>query len=242
MIPGAFGRALLDFFLPPKCLLCGETPGSQLQDRPCPVCLSRIKFFSSPRCPRCGIGFVSPSERDHLCSGCLTEEPYFARARAVCLYEGLIVETICRFKYGGVTRLARPLGSFLTEYRDPEFPFTDFDLILPVPLHSQRLRERGFNQSLLLARRFSRKHSLPLNFTALQRSRSTRPQTELSGAERRTNVRGAFLIQEPEAVAGRRVLLVDDVFTTGATVRECARVLIRAGAQRVDVLTLARVA
>jgi ComF family protein len=241
MIPGPFGRALLDFFLPPKCLLCGGTPGNHLQDRPCPACLSRIKFFSSPRCPRCGIGFVSPSESDHLCSGCLTEERYFARARAVCLYEGLIVETICRYKYGGVTRLARPLGSLLTEYRDPEFSLQDFDLILPVPLHPQRLRERGFNQSLLLARRLSRKHSIPLNFTALQRSRSTRPQAEVSGSERRTNVRGAFLVQQPEAVAGRRVLLVDDVFTTGATVRECAKVLIRAGARWVDVLTLARV-
>lgn len=132
MSPGPFWRALFDFFFPPKCPLCGENQESPPGEGPCPTCLSRIKYFSSPRCPRCGISFVSPSESDHLCSECLTEERYFTKARAVCLYEGPIVEAISRFKYGRVTRLARPLGSFLVEYRDPEFPFSDLDLILPV--------------------------------------------------------------------------------------------------------------
>jgi ComF family protein len=133
------------------------------------------------------------------------------------------------------------LGSFLVEYRDPEFPFSDLDLILPVPLHPGRLRQRGFNQSLLLARYFGRKHSIPLDFTALQRSRPTPPQTQLSGSQRQTNVRGAFQVRRPEGVSEKRILLIDDVFTTGATVRECAKVLLGAGAKQVDVLTLARV-
>lgn len=235
-----FWRALLDFFFPPKCPLCGETAGTDPHYHPCPACLSRVRFLSSPRCPRCGIGFDSPSEVDHLCSECLTQERYFTRARAVCLYEGLIAEAISRYKYGGVTRLARSLSSFLAEYQDPEFPFSDFDLLLPVPLHPQRLRERGFNQSLLLARHFSRKHSISLNFIALQRSRFTHPQTQLSGSERQTNVRGAFQVKKPEMVVGKRVLLIDDVFTTGATVRECSKALLKAGAKQVDVLTLAR--
>ncbi len=238
---GPFWRALFDFFFPAKCPLCGKNQEGPSDERPCPACLSQIKFFSSPRCPRCGVSFHSPIENDHLCSECLTEERYFSKARAICLYEGLIVEAISRFKYGGVTRLARPLGFFLAEYRDPEFPFCDFDLILPVPLHPGRLRQRGFNQSLLLARYLSRKHSIPLDFTALQRSRPTQPQTQLSGSERQANVRGAFEVRKPEGVAEKEILLIDDVFTTGATVRECAKVLLRAGAKQVDVLTLARV-
>ena len=236
-----FGRALFDFFFPPKCPLCGENQGGRAEDRPCSACVSRIHFFSPPRCPRCGLGFASPAHPDHLCSECLTEERFFTRARAVCLYEGLIVEAISRFKYGRFTRLARPLGDFLAEYQDPEFSFSSLDLVLPVPLHPKRLRERGFNQSLLLARHFSHKHSIPLDITALYRSRPTQPQTQLSGPERQTNVRGAFEVRKPEAVAKKRVLLIDDVFTTGATIRECAKVLLHAGAKQVDVLTLARV-
>lgn len=236
-----FWRALFDFFFPPKCPLCGENQESLPDERPCPACLSQIKFFSSPRCPRCGISFHSASESDHLCSECLTEQRYFTKARAICQYDGLIVEAISRFKYGGVTRLARPLASLMAEYRDPEFLLPDFDLILPVPLHPGRLRQRGFNQSLLLARYFGRKHSIPLEFTALRRARPTQPQTRLSGSERQTNVRGAFEVRKPEVVAEKRILLIDDVFTTGATVRECAKVLLASRAKRVDVLTLARV-
>jgi len=101
MSPAPFWRVLFDFFFPPKCPLCGENPESPPGEDPCPACLSRIKYFSSPRCPRCGISFVSPSQSDHLCSECLTEERYFTKARAVCLYEGPIVEAISRFKYGG---------------------------------------------------------------------------------------------------------------------------------------------
>jgi len=241
MRPSPFGRAIFDFFFPPKCPLCGEDYGGRHQGRPCPGCVSRIQFLSPPLCPRCGRGFASAADRDHLCSECLTEERFFTRARAVCIYEGLIVEAISRFKYGRVARLARPLGGFLADYQDPDFTFSGLDLVVPVPLHPKRLRERGFNQSLLLARRLGLRHSLPLDITALCRARPTQPQTQLSGSERQTNVRGAFEVRKPEAVAKKRVLLIDDVFTTGATVRECAKVLLHAGAQQVDVLTLARV-
>jgi len=152
------------------------------------------------------------------------------------------MEAISRFKFGGVARLARPLGALLADYADPEFPFSAVDLIIPVPLHPRRLRERGFNQSLLLARQVGKRRSIPLNFTALHRTRQTQPQTQLSGAERRKNVRGAFEVRQAEVVGGKRILLVDDVFTTGATVQECASVLGEAGASEVHVLTLARVA
>jgi len=239
MIP--FWQALINFVFPPKCLLCGQTLEDASDDRPCPYCLSKIKLLSHPRCPRCGLGFVTPAEDDHLCSGCLTEERYFTAARAIGSYEGLMVEVISRFKYQGASRLAKPLSRLLSEYKDPQLPFSEFDLILPVPLHPQRLRRRGFNQSLLLARRVSRQHSIPLDFKTLQRIRHTQPQTELSGSERQKNIRGAFKVQDPSLVEGKRLLLIDDVFTTGATVQECSKVLLKAGAKRVDVLTLARV-
>ena len=237
---GPFWRALVDFFFPPKCPLCGESLGELPLERPCPLCLSEIKFFSHPRCPRCGLGFRETPGDDHLCSGCLTEERYFTKARAIAPYEGLMAEAISRFKYQGASRLAKPLGALLGEYQDLEFPFAEFDLILAVPLHPQRLRQRGFNQSMLLARRLSHRHSIPLDFTSLQRTRHTLPQTHLSGSERQKNIRGAFEVRRPEVISGKHVLLIDDVFTTGATVQECSKVLLKAGAKRVDVLTLAR--
>ena len=241
MSSGLFWRALLDFFLPPRCSLCGSPLAPPYGERPCPSCLSDIRFFSSPLCPRCGIGFSSPADQDHLCSRCLSGEWTFGKARALCPYEGRIMEAISRFKFGGVARLATPLGALLADYADPEFPFSAVDLIIPVPLHPRRLRERGFNQSLLLARQVGKRRSIPLDFTALHRTRQTQPQTQLSGPERRKNVRGAFGVKTPEAVAGRKILLIDDVFTTGATIQECTESLLDAGAKEVHVLTLARV-
>jgi ComF family protein len=149
-------------------------------------------------------------------------------------------EIISRYKYRGDSRLAKSLGDLLAGYEDSDFSFHDYRLVVPVPLHPRRLRRRGFNQSLLLARRISRRYSLPLDFTALRRIRATVPQTELSAAERRKNIRGAFAVFRAQTITEKDILLVDDVFTTGATVEECAKVLLKAGANRVDVLTLAR--
>lgn len=238
---GSFWHALIEFFFPPRCPFCGKNLEESGAFRPCSSCLSEIKFFSHPRCPRCGLGFYTVSGDDHLCSGCLSEEWDFARARSLGPYEGLMIEIISRFKFKGATRLAKPLGALLAEYKDPEFSFSEFDLILSVPLHPKRLKQRGFNQSLLLARRVSQALSIPLDFKSLQRIRHTLPQTELSGPERKKNIRGAFEVKETGGISGKRLLLVDDVFTTGATVQECSKVLLKAGAKQVDVLTLARV-
>jgi ComF family protein len=237
----SFGRALINFFFPLKCPLCGIFLEENNLDRPCPSCLSQINFFSHPYCPRCGLGFHTSVGEDHFCSSCLMGLWDFAKARSLGPYEGLMVEVISRFKFRGVSRLADPLGTLLADYQDAAFPFTEFDLILSVPLHPQRLRERGFNQSLLLARRISQVHSIPLDFTSLQRIRHTQPQTELSGPERKKNIQGAFRVKKGGDISGKRILLIDDVFTTGATVQECSQVLLAAGAKQVDVLTLARV-
>ncbi len=151
-----------------------------------------------------------------------------------------MVELISRFKYQGATYLAEPLGMLLADLQDEYFSFSNIDILIPVPLHPRRLRERGFNQSLLLARVISRLKKIPLACHLLERVRYTPPQTQLSGSEREKNVRGAFCLRSNHFLAEKTVLLIDDVFTSGATVNECTRVLKEAGAREVQVLTLAR--
>ncbi|MGB9698174.1 MAG: double zinc ribbon domain-containing protein [Thermodesulfobacteriota bacterium] len=232
--------ALLNFFLPPRCLFCGQIMDSFPNIPACSSCLTALIFFSSPKCPKCGIGFASAEGPDHLCPRCLTDELHFTLARALGPYEGLMAELITRFKYQGATYLAHPLGMLLADYKDADFSFGNIDLLVPVPLHPRRLRERGFNQSLLLARVVSRVHKIPLQFNLLERIRYTQPQTQLSGSEREKNMRGAFRVRKNNLLSRNNILLIDDVFTSGATVGECARALKEAGARQVQVLTLAR--
>ena len=239
MNPRSLGYFLVDFFFPPKCALCGQIPEDHRPDLPCASCRQRIPPVSPPRCPGCGVPFEAPGD-DHLCSACLTERRFFSVARAMGIYEGWIAETLSRFKYHGASHLAIPLGNFMAECHDPDLLWSAIDLLIPVPLHPHRLRQRGFNQSLLLARQIGRRHSIPVDFLSLERTRVTVPQVELSGAERKKNLYGAFRIRKKENIHQKHILLVDDVFTTGATARECSKVLLRAGAKKVDVITCAR--
>ena len=175
-----------------------------------------------------------------LCEPCQHRRPPFAYARAATLYRDAVREALHAFKFGGKTGLCRPLGDLLADAGQTLLPEPRMDCLVPVPLHPARESERGFNQSLLLARRLARRWGLPVE-KALRRVRPTRPQTDLSAGERRANVRGAFVIRRAR-VAGARVLLIDDIFTTGATAAECARVLLaEGGARAVGVLTVARV-
>jgi ComF family protein len=150
------------------------------------------------------------------------------------------MEGIHRLKYGGKTSLSRPLGALAKDTFCKFWDSGGIDLILPVPLHIKRLRERGFNQAHLVNKKWAEMEGIPFDGFTLSRSRWTKPQTSLTRAERRRNVKGAFSLRCAEKVKGLSILLVDDVFTTGATVNECARVLVKAGAASVDVLTLAR--
>ncbi len=200
--------------------------------------------LASPVCACCGRRVGSGLAGDTLCGHCRERPPAFDMARAAFAYQGSLREVVHCFKYRGKTQLARPLGRLLhTAYRRfwQERPV---DLILPVPLYRRRLRERGFNQALLLVRGWQRGDgpSLPpVDGGVLVRARATASQAGLDRRARCANIAGAFAVRLPERVAGRRVLVVDDVLTTGATVEECARALKANGAERVDVLTLARV-
>lgn len=231
---------IADLIFPPRCLACG---GSLEQHPPlpfCPPCTAAIHFIDSPLCPRCGTPFPPTEGGDHLCGECLLTERPFAVARSVGRYEETLLAAIHRFKYRGKTGVGDLLGQMMADFAGKIWDMTLFERILPVPLHPKRLRERGFNQAVILARVLSRRFDLPLDFASLRRERFTPPQVGLDREARSANVRGAFVVTHPERVAGRRLLLVDDVYTTGNTLSECARVLIRAKAEAVAVLTLAR--
>lgn len=229
----------LDFFLPRLCLFCQEAVAPDASAPICIACEARVISMQSPVCPRCGRLFLHRQGPDRPCGWCLKEPPPFAAARAAVVYEedGLTGQAIKQFKYHRRLEYLPLLRHWLTAPACREFAAAA-DLIVPVPLHVRRLKERGFNQALLLAQ------ALPgrLLRDTLVRTRHTQPQTGLSPKARRENVRRAFAVRRPEVVKGKSVLLVDDVYTTGATVRECSRALLAAGAREVRVLTVARVA
>jgi len=205
----------------------------------CSNCLSEIHWIESPYCSVCGIPFISKEVESHPCGACVTHRKYFTMARALGTYEGSLQEAIHHWKYEGKTNLTPFFAEWLAEglkrYWEPD----SLDLLIPVPLHTQRLRERGFNQALVLVKELSRRTGIPYRKTTLQKKKPTVPQVNLSGAERGKGLRGAFHVIGKEELVGKSALLVDDVYTTGATVNECSRVLRRGGAKRVDVLTLA---
>jgi ComF family protein len=249
-------KAFLHAIFPPKCLICsahyydpqqasaGSNASYPISDLTAPYfcesCRKDLTPIASPFCSTCGLPFVSREGESHTCAECLLEKKYFRKARAFGLYHGSLMEAIHLLKYRKRSSLSRPLSTLA---RETFFQFWDvggIDLLVSVPLHVKRLRERGFNQAHLLIRRWAKQDGIPFDGLTLFRSRWTEPQTTLSRTERRKNIRGAFSLRRPAKIKGRKILLVDDVYTTGATVNECARVLIKAGAEFVDVLTLAR--
>jgi len=206
----------------------------------CPVCLAKAPPLLSPKCSCCGAPFESSLGADHLCGPCITNPAPFSSARAALLFEGSTRELVHQFKYGKRVLLRRPLGLLAAAYLDDCARAFGADLIVPVPLHSKRLRQRGFNQAILLGEIFSHRWGVPLSRNNLRRIRWTEPQVNLGAAERAANVKGAFAVTSEEEIAGRRIFLVDDVYTTGSTVKECSRVLLKGGAAEIAVLTVAR--
>ncbi len=235
-------RRLLDLVLPPLCLRCGATvvdPGAL-----CAACFAEVRFVAGPCCPRCGEPHAQEATAETVCGACLAVPPPWTEARSAVLYDDASKALVLRLKHADRTEgspafarwMARAGGDLLA----------GADLLAPVPLHRWRLFLRRYNQAALLARDLGALTGVPVDPMTLVRRRRTRSQgsfdhTGHGRAGRARNVRGAFAVAAPDAVEGRRVLLIDDVLTTGATVGECSRVLRAAGATRVDVLTLARV-
>lgn len=257
---------LINFLYPPRCAACDERLGSGAIHRLCDRCHTAIDRMPEAICDVCGIPLESSHhDADHAgdlqwCARCRAAPPHFSRARAVVRYRsnggdgkdardgvdgvdavraGEVVPAIIRrHKYGLDQSLSHALAACLGD----ELPLGDanYDVIIPVPLHLRRLRWRGFNQAAMLAVAVARRLDRPLDLRSLVRVRETPPQTQQNRSERSRNLRRAFAVRRPARVASRRILLIDDVMTTGATADECARTLLAAGARRVDVLTLAR--
>lgn len=241
---GPWVMAFLDLLFPPLCSLCQRRLDERRRDPLCGDCWDHLERLSPPFCVICGLPFGSfeaHGEASHRCEACRRRCPPFAYARSVALYGDTVREALHALKFRGKQLLSRPLGDLLAEEGARVVPVTVVDCLIPVPLHPAREAERGFNQSALLARRLGRRWRTPVVEGALRRTVPTRSQTELSGDERRRNISGAFTLRRPKAVSDRHVLLIDDIFTTGATVSECARVLTAGGAATVGVLTVARV-
>jgi ComF family protein len=230
-----------NIIFPPQCPACTDIINQQVHQVFCSDCLGKINFITNNFCPICGAPFLASPAGNHICGNCLENKPYYSQVRAVASFETVIMEAIHKFKYGRNISIGYALGSFMAGFSFPDFDFPEFSLLVPVPLHVKRLRERGFNQSLLLAQVIGNKYKLPVDFSLLKRNKFTLTQTGLNKAEREKNIKGVFAVADKKKIAGISLILIDDVYTTGATVNECAKVLLKAGAQKAAALTLSRV-
>ncbi len=237
---------LVDWLYPPRCRACGGDIAGRDSEYFCGSCWAAIRLVLHPLCPVCGRPFLDAAGEDHTCGACLSRPPRFVSACAWACYprddtvEHPLRQVVQRFKYGRKVSLGKPLGRLMARGCQEFLSQCGADLIVPVPLHPKRLRWRGFNQSLLLARQVSRAYGLPVDPFTLVRAKETVAQTQLSEEERRKNVREAFALRAGGALKQKTILLIDDVYTSGATLNECSRVLIRGGVRKVHVLTLAR--
>jgi ComF family protein len=238
---GGAARWTLDMLLPPNCVTCDLPvidPG-QL----CPACFSRIGFISDPSCSRCGVPFSMTAEggRDLVCPACEARSPVFDQARGAMRYDDASRKLILAFKHADRTELAGALAPHMVRAGAPLL--VRADVLVPVPLHRRRLFQRRYNQAALLARAIGRIARLPAVMDAMARTRATASLGEKSAKDRAAEVGGAFAVRRSRIgkISGARVLLIDDVMTSGATANECARALYSAGALAVDVLVAARV-
>ena len=233
------GGALLDLAYPPVCLNCDAPTATA--DTLCPDCFKALRPITAPLCPVLGLPFAVSLGPDTLSAEALADPPPFGRARAAVIYGEVASTIVSRLKYGDRPELARFCARLMAGAGHELW--ADAPVLVPVPLHRARQRERRYNQSAELAQQIGRLTGLKVDPTLVQRVRRTRQQVGLSGDGRQRNVAGAFAVH-PDALVragGRRVVLIDDVYTTGATVKAVTRSLHRAGIDAVDVVTFARV-
>jgi ComF family protein len=231
-------RSVLELLFPQACANCREPVGGE--GGYCPACWSGLHFLDGPACACCGTPFAVDAGDGSLCAACLARPPSFSRARALLSYDENSKGALLALKHADRLELVPGFARWLGRVGRPLIE--DSDLVVPVPLHRSRLWQRRYNQSAELARWLALSHARAFDPLSLVRSRRTASQGEMPSARaRRRNVLSAFKVPDPARIRSRKVLLVDDVMTTGATVEACARALRRAGAADITVLTLARV-
>lgn len=239
--PAVLLQSLLDLVFPPRCEVCG-TLGREAF---CAGCRAQVLPLDEPYCRLCGHLFALTEARQTLCPQCREKQPHFDGARSACLHVGTVRTAILNLKFENCRRLEQPLAELLAERFRREtgepggLPWGGLDYLVPVPLHPSRRSWRGFDQALHLCRGLSRLVDLPVMDNVLRRIRPTTPQIHLTPTQRRQNVRRAFAAFG-EGFAGRNLLLIDDVYTTGATANEAARAAREGGARSVYVLTISR--
>jgi competence protein ComFC len=230
----------LAFFYPETCQLCRAehaTPGDGYVGA---QCRSRVQFIQPPFCERCGLPYPGDLTTPFECTNCREMELHFSSARSAVVARDVVREAVHRYKYQRALWFEPFLAGLFLRKARPVLQETRWDIIVPVPLHSLKQREREFNQAGRLAGHLSAATGIPLNAKLLQRVRPTATQTLLTRQQRAANMRGAFAVRPGAGLDGERVVLVDDVFTTGATTSACAEVLLAAGAGEVCVWTIAR--
>ena len=239
-------RKVMDTVFLRRCKICNSIIVEEGKRHICMGCWRNITLIGKHLCSCCGkplqISYdLSEELNGYICGRCREKPPVFDSVCSICRYDGVLKELIHIYKYNMIKSLGCDLVSLMIDYiKSGNGIHPHPNSIMYVPLHRRKLKERGFDQSYILAREIGDYLNIPLITDNLSKSRYTGPQVKLSGNERLRNVKGAFIVQKPDEIRKMNILLIDDVFTTGTTVNECARVLKRAGTDRVDVLTLAR--
>jgi len=233
-------NAGLSFFYPEICQTCQERRATPAQGFVCEECRAQVRWIEPPFCERCGLPFAGAITTSFECANCQDYDPEFSSARAAVIARDKVLEVIHRYKYQRAFWFEPFLAELLVRASLPGIIKQEWDLIVPVPLHPTKQREREFNQAERLAKHLSIAASLPLNRRLVCRVLATRTQTQLTRQERLLNVRNAFAMRKGHRLHGERVILVDDVLTTGATTSACARALLAGGATDVCVWTVAR--
>lgn len=233
-------NAFLAFFYPENCQICQIQRATAGEGYVCQSCRGQIVLIEPPYCMRCGLPYEGDITTSFTCSNCRDLTFYFKSARSAVVAQGIALDIIHRYKYHRALWFEPLLAGWLIQKAQPALRDEPWHLIVPVPLHSTKLREREFNQAERLAAALSVATGIPLGRRVLKRIKPTQTQTTLSREERQSNIRGAFAPAREQDLSGRRIVLIDDVLTTGATTNACARVLARMGAAEIRVWTLAR--
>ena len=234
-----FFASFLNIILPPRCICCSKI--IERQNTLCHDCFAKIRFISKPYCNICGNPLeVHKTSSNLICSNCLNEKKaLFTMKRSAFIYDDASKNILLDFKFHDKTSYAETIASFMFRAGKDIFA-TKPDLIVPVPLHYKRLIQRRYNQSALLAEEIAKLSGIKVNDSSLIRKKNTIPQVEFSGKARVGNVKNAFMIEDSENIKGKNIILIDDVMTTGSTLKECAKSLKRAGASNIYALTAAR--
>ncbi|MBC7756208.1 MAG: ComF family protein [Bdellovibrio sp.] len=235
---------LKQFIFKPNCLLCAESTAQNSKNTHpsthavCGECLAELPWHPKTSCPQCGLASSGAGLNAIVCGSCLNSPPDFDATKAVFLYAYPIDAMMLRYKYGSMLNLGDTFGEFLAEKINIEDCLRNIDLIVPMPMHPQRLQERGFNQALEIAKILTKNCKEKLDYKSTERQTLTPPQASLPLKERVKNIKGAFKVNT--ALKEKRIAIIDDVMTTGASLNELAKTLKKAGASHVECWVVAR--